>query len=155
MADAEVRLDDAKARKFLKGLSKKAKQFSDKDRAVVGFLSSVVFRDIMTHFENEQGPDGRWQPWSPSYREFMSRIGKGGNKILQDRGRLRGNFKPTSVRDTRQGLLWFNNAKTSKGFPYAGAHNAGGPKLPQRQFMWISNKALDKIEKQMVRFLEK
>jgi hypothetical protein len=67
---------------------------------------------------------------------------------------LRQSFIPTNVRAVSDGILWFNNAKTKNNFPYAFAHNTGGPKLPKRDFMWISNGALADIEQQVIKFLE-
>ena len=109
----------------------------------------------MDHFKQEQGT-GRvpWVKWSKSHRKAMERIGKGGNKILQDTGRLRGSFLPTQRRMSAEGILWFNPAKTKKGFPYAAAHQEGGEKLPARPFMWISDKTLDNIGAQTLKFLE-
>jgi hypothetical protein len=51
-------------------------------------------------------------------------------------------------------IIWYNEEKTSKGFPYAEAHNEGGGKLPQRQFMWISDRALDDMIDGLLRFWE-
>lgn len=47
----------------------------------------------------------------------MKELGKGGNKILQDSGRLRNSFKPQNYRSVSEGILWFNNAQTKSGFP--------------------------------------
>lgn len=113
-------------------------------------VSAVVYRDIIEHFEKEQGPKKRWKEWSDAYTKHMTRRKKGANFILQDTGRLRNNFKKTSVRKTQGGLMWFNDARTKKGFPYAAAHNYGlpneqGNKLPERRFMWLSDKAHEEI----------
>ena len=108
-------------------------------------VSSKVYADIMDHFAKEQGPGGKWQPWSAAYAEHLAKSGKGGNMILQDSGRLRQSFAPTSWVGNDDGILFFNNAKTKGGFPYAKAHNEGGPRLPQRQFMWLSERGLDGI----------
>lgn len=107
-------------------------------------ISSVVFRDVMDHFDKERGPSGGWQAWSKSYREHMSKIGKGGNRILQDTGRLRQSFTPDNFRAQSDGILFYNNAKVN-GFPYGLAHDQGGKKLPQRKFMWLSDKGMNSV----------
>lgn len=151
---AEFILDSDEAQKFLKDLSGRVDAITNHDKKVIGLLSSIVYRDIIDHFSQESGSDGPWKPWSDRYAAFMASIGKSGNKILQDTGRLRQAFQPSNVRSTSDGLLWFNPAKTSSGFPYAAAHDEGGGRLPQRQFMWLSKGALSEIESQIVKFLE-
>lgn len=141
----EVAIHDEKAQKFLAKALEKCKQVGDGGKGFGMALSAVVFRDIMNHFEAEEGPDGNWKPWSDFYEDHMQRSGKGGNKILQDSGRLRQAFLPSNYRATGDGILWYNPAKTKKGFPYAQAHDEGGDKLPARTFMWLSEDASEKI----------
>ncbi len=124
------------------------------DPTFMGIVSTVVFRDIIDHFRNEAGPEAPWQEWSSAYRKHMERIGKGGNLILQDTGRLRDSFIPQQMNKiTSDGIVFYNNAVTSGGFPYAFAHNEGGEKLPKREFMWLSNNALSDIASQVARWL--
>lgn len=151
--DAQIVFDDAEAQEFIGGIIDKHKKISERHEEVVALMSAIVFRDIIQHFEKEEGPDGRWKAWSQNYRKFMASVGKTNNKILQDSGRLRGSFQPSNVRKVSDGILWFNNAKTGSGFPYAHAHNEGGPRLPQRKFMWISDQAMSDIETQILRYL--
>jgi len=68
-------------------------------------------------------------------------MGKGLNKKLQDTGNLRQRFTPSSFRATATDIVWFNNAKTAKGFPYAAHHD----KPDQRPFMWLSDDALERV----------
>lgn len=151
---ADIVLDNAEAKALLQDLSRRVDMITDHDKKVIGLLSAIVYRDVIDHFTQQQGADGPWKPWSSPYAKFMASIGKGGNGILMDTGRLRNAFKPTNVRSTSEGILWFNDAKTSKGFPYAFAHDEGGPRLPQRQFFWLSDGAMSDIEEAIVRFLE-
>jgi phage gpG-like protein len=154
MADTLIaEFDDKEVQEFLRSVDKNLKEIKDGKRKYTGLLSAIVYEDVMGHFENETGSSGPWKKWSKIYRERMQEIGKGGNKILQDSGRLRNNFKPTKVKKTKEGFLWFNDAKTKSGFPYAAAHDNGGSKLPKRDFMWLSSKAMDKIEIQTLQFM--
>ena len=151
---ATIELDDKEAQAFLRGLANRVDAITAHDQKVIGILSSIVYRDVIDHFTQEQGSEGKWKSWSKKYADFMESIGKGGNGILKDTGRLRNAFQPTSVRSTSEGILWFNNAQTAKGFPYAAAHNEGGDQLPQRDFMWLSAQAMESIESAMVKFIE-
>jgi len=148
----EIVFNDKKARAFIKQISKNVKTITALEKAWVKTISPRVFRDVMDHFSKQSGENRRWKPWSKNYQKHMQKIGKGGNKILQDSGRLRQSFKPTNVRKQRQGLVWFNNAKTKTGFPYAAAHDLGGSTLPQREFMWLSDKAFQDVSKITAKF---
>lgn len=149
----QVAIHDEKAQKFLAKAIKKVQEAKDGGRAFGMLLSAIIFKDVIDHFEKEEGPQGGWQEWSSMYRDHMQKIGKGGNKILQDSGHLRQAFTPTSYRKVGEGILWFNPAKTKSGFPYAYAHNEGGKKLPARTFMWISDEATEKVSEVALNFV--
>lgn len=146
MADVRIEFNSKAAQKWLKGLSDKAQNVRMSRKDYVDSISSFVFQDYIDHFDKERGPEGEWKPWSAAYTRHMRKIGKGGNRILQDTGRLRQSFVPSNYRTGRGRVEWFNPAKTKGGFPYAAAHNEGGPQLPRREFMWLSDKALKQIE---------
>lgn len=139
----DVALQDEKAQKFLAQAIEKCKQVADGGKAFGMALSAIIFRDVMGHFEREEGPDGKWEPWSDMYDDHMQRSGKGGNKLLQDSGHLRNAFLPTNYRSASDGIVWFNPAKTKKGFPYAYHHDEGADKT--RSFMWLSDEGSEKI----------
>jgi phage gpG-like protein len=141
----EVKWKDKKARDFFRDLSRNVKQVTDMQKPYVNAVSVIVFQDIMDHFEKEKGPTGKWKSWSSIYASRMAKVGKGGNKILQDTGRLRNSFLPTNWRVKSDGIEWYNPATTNNGFPYAKAHDEGSGSLPARTFMWLSDKSMDKI----------
>jgi len=157
--DTEATFKDKEWKKVREALGKKLKSLntvkkSKEKKTLSAIISIPVFKDIIRHFEKEAGPKGKWKSWSTSYSDHMKKIGKGGNKILQDSGRLRQSFLKTKSnknvsgsRSVKKGILYFNNAKTAGGFAYAAAHNKGGKRLPQRKFMWLSTKALRNISK--------
>lgn len=142
MADEAVVFEDKIVRNFLKDISRNMKS-PEKVEQIVAAFSAIVFKDVMSHFKDEKGPDGSWKAWSRSYQRHMEKIGRSNNKILQFSGRLRQNFKPEKRRIKKDQWAWFNDAKTKGGFPYAWAHNEGTGKLPRRRYMWLSSKALD------------
>jgi len=144
---------DKEVQDFLSGLQKNLKGIKDGTKKYAGLLSVIVFRDVTDHFEGQQGSEGAWAKWSESYRKHMASIGRDGNKILQFSGRLRQNFKPTDYKTQTDGILWFNDAQTKSGFPYAAAHDNGGEKLPKRDFMWLSDKAMDNVGEQTLQFM--
>jgi len=149
----EVTFENKEVLDFLKNIDKKLKNIEDGERKYTTLLSSIVYKDINEHFEKEEGSDGKWEQWSLYYAMKMQKLGKSGNKILQDTGRLRNSFKPMNVKRTNEGFLWFNNAKTKSGFPYAFAHNEGGGNLPRRDFMWLSNEAQEMVSVETLQFM--
>ncbi len=154
MAEVSVaRFQDEEVRKFLRDLDKRTKDIEGGRGKVARMLGAIVYRDIIDHFEKEEGPDGDWAPWSDKYARFMERIGKSGNFILRDTGKMYntmtpiktgGNFKKTSA-----GFLWFNP------LPYSGAHEYGSKakNIPSRSFMWLSDLAMREIEDQTLKFM--
>ena len=152
-------INDILVRKVLKKMSDNHAKIIKRENDYIKALTAVVIKDVFKHFEDEEGgPGKKWDDWSPEYHWQMVIQNKGGNKILQDNGRLKNSFKPTNVRKVRQGILWFNNATTSEGFPYAWAHDndeEARSTLPHRQFMWMSDKASKTISQISARFLLK
>lgn len=171
MANAEFIFESKRWQTLLKSIEKKWDDIKNR-RTFGAIISTVVYKNIIEHFEEEMGPDGKWTPWSASYiaaiqgrvafRYFKGRIiplgphqmeeygikparrGKMG-KILQDTGRLRQSISPSKWRPNPEGIVFYNNAKTKSGFPYAQAHDDGGPNLPQRKFMYLSKKGMVKL----------
>ena len=155
MAKADISFNSKKAEKFFKTLFDNSVDIKDSKKAYVSTISARVFKDIIEHFKKEQGPDAKWDAWSDLYAKRMSKIGKGGNNLLQDSGALRGSFRPSNYRAASNGIEWFNPAKTKGGFAYAAHHDEGRSsyKGNPRSFMWLSDKALDDISKITLGFL--
>ncbi len=149
----DLQLDDEAVKRFLNTLQTKHDQIKGRAAAYIDSVSVFVFQDVMDHFKNESGSEGQWKSWSKIYADHMQKIGKSGNKILQDSGRLRQTFHPGMYRGMPAGIQWYNPAKTDSGFPYAYAHDEGGPKLPKRDFMWLSESILEKISEATLAFL--
>jgi len=153
MTDVEIEFDSEAAEKWLDNIIHNTESAKRANKAYADALSIFVYRDVLEHFERETAPEGPWAAWSKAYDRHMKKIGKGSNKILQDSGRLRNTFTPDSRDEKKGGIVWYNNAKTASGFPYAAAHNEGGPTLPKREFMWLSDSALDKMAEASLTFI--
>lgn len=144
-------------KKLLSSLIKNSQEIEKRNKKYLKLMSTLAFRDFVLHFRNEEGPKEPWDDWSQVYADQMAakKPSKAGNKILQDTGNLRQNLIPTNVVGTRKGILFFNPAKTKDGFPYAKAHDEGGPQLPKRKFMWLSKSAIQDMSKQTLKFMTK
>jgi phage gpG-like protein len=152
-ADGYALFEGKEAEEFLDHLREKYQTISRGSKALAGILATPVFRDVVKHFEEERGPEGGWPEWSSVYAEHMDKIGKGGNKILQDTGRLRQSYMISNYRASSEGVVFYNPAKTKGGFPYAQAHDEGGGKLPQRKFMWLSDVAMESVAEQTLQWM--
>ncbi len=150
---SEAIFEDKQLKKFFSNLDKNLEKVKDGKKQFAGLMSSIVYADVMDHFEKEQGQKSPWASWSKSYTDYMEKIGRSGNGKLKFTGHLRQNFKPTDFRSVKNGITWFNNAQTKKGFPYAFAHDEGGSQLPQREFMWLSDSAAEKMAEQTLAFI--
>ena len=157
MADVSINFKDKAAKKFFKRILKQSVLVEKKSRIYVNaVVSKHVIKDVTDHFENQEGGPGKlWPEWSDTYLDHMRKIGKQGNNILTDSARLRNSFGPRKYRISSDSITFFNPARTASGFPYAAAHDEGGRKLPQRRFMWLSNKANKKIGQDTLKFLLK
>lgn len=149
----EVVFDDEKVNKFLQDLGLGISAVTNKQRQWLNLMSAIIFKDVQGHFKKEEGPEDAWKEWSNSYQKHMESIGRGNNLKLQFSGKLRNNFLPTNYKTQKDGVLWYNNAKTSNGYAYAWGHNEGDGKLPQREFMWASDEAIDAMSEQTLQFI--
>lgn len=144
---SEAVIDAKEVDEFIRRLQEKLSKIKNADRELAGLISVGVFRDIVRHFEKEEGPEGEWTPWSDAYAAHMKRIGKGGNKILQDTGRLRQSLIQGTRAGVESGYLFINPAKTPSGFPYAAYHDQ------KREFMWLSENARENLAGQVIDWL--
>jgi phage gpG-like protein len=137
---AEITLESKQWEKFLKSVEKKWKDIA-KRKEFSNIITIPVFKDLVKHFEEEEGPSGKWKPWSNTYLEHLQRIGRQGNQILQFSGKLRQSITPTKgkVRTNSSGVVFYSNV------PYAKAHDEGEGRMPERKFMYISNKGLKNV----------
>jgi phage gpG-like protein len=102
-------------------------------------LGVVAQKDIIDHFRNEQGPDGRWKALKPSTLAQRTKKGSKFGKILSDTGRLRDiSFEATNDKVT---------VGTSVDY---GVYHQKGIGVPQREWAYIS----DRGEKQIVATIE-
>lgn len=177
----EVEFQDEEIKDFLREMSRKMNQVKYGQSQYVALISAIVYRDVMEHFAEEMGPEGKWENWSKSYLQAIAglvyfRMVNGRPKAfstenmksppkpprkpglkLQATGRLRNSFKPRNVRTGGEGILWFNNAKTADGVSYAAVHNYGAElpfgEIPARPYMWLSNKGFEDILTETLQFM--
>jgi phage gpG-like protein len=155
MASFELKLDTSKWNEVMARLGDKSNW-----RSILRRVASVVaFKDVIAHFKDEKGPDGAWAEWSPSYKRQRERIAdrlatpsarrrasRAGvkpvafSKKLVLTGTLRQSFMTPFDRPSGNEVSVLVNHT-----PYARRHDLGGGNVPQRQFMWLSNNALDLI----------
>lgn len=92
--------------------------------------NTVGFADIIDHFSSETSPQGPWKE--------LKRPRSG--KILQLTGRLRGSVLPGAGGTEVMGQ---NAVRMFSNVEYSRTHDEGDESrnIPQREFMWLSDKA--------------
>lgn len=125
--------------------------------SVVAYLqaaaNTVGFKNIISHFEREEGPGEKWQKRAPSTQAMyeaiqagMRKVPKGGrraaynptNKVLQLTGRTKNSLLPNRAKAHREGQL---GVKLVAATEYSGYLDEGTKRMPARSFMWFSNDA--------------
>lgn len=143
----EVTFDSKEVQTLLRQIIKRVNDIDKRSKSYTDSLSKVVLEDIKDHFDRQQGPEGKWAPWSVQYRKLMQRRGKATNLVLQDSGRLKAGFTKDRIQVSKAGIIWFNPVR------YANVHNEGGRRLPRRPFAWLRDKAVSKIADETIKFI--
>ena len=138
----QLKIEDSRWKGFISGLSK---GLGDVNTLFKKAFLIVWPRESADHFDQELGFDGPWAQWSPSYAQFMERIGKGGNKLLQDTGRLRTQTVQNPILTSLP-----NGLKVESETPYSGFLDEGTSKMPARPFMWLGDESQDRLAKILV-----
>lgn len=128
---------------------KKMRRNASNPRPLMGKVSIFMFKDVFDHFIKEMGPNRAWEALS-SVTIKKRRKGKRGGKIriLRDKGPLINSIKPGN---TKTAAIVATKKK------YARIHNEGGiagngVRIPQRKFMWASEKLLKRLIKSVGQF---
>lgn len=154
MAEATLTFDDLEVRRFIEALINSMRDVSAELKTAA---DQAGFPDIISHFRDERGPDGAWQPRSQMTNMIYDLISAGkrkapkgiaagafssSNKLLQLTGSLRQSVLPARKRDNLSVMLVANKE-------YARIHDKGGQTrfgmIPARPFMWLSDNAMEKM----------
>ena len=135
MDGARIEFDDYGLRRSLDYTTRAWNAIKRKDRAFIKILWTHAFKDVMDHFDKEEGPDSKWKP--------IKRKGK----ILQDTGMMRQSFRPYPYRTTSNEVIFYDFQ------PYSKMQDEGTKNIPSRKFMWMSSKAMDLLSKDIVTYL--
>lgn len=136
----QIVLQDEEWKRFFNRLENKARDFS---KILLAAVNIFGFKDIIDHFDKESGPSGAWPPRKAiTDRAYDIMGGKysSGNKLLQLSGDLRKEFLPNLGNVRRIDRLSVEMYSTKV---YAHRHDMGTGGMPQREFLWLSDKAKD------------
>ncbi|MFA5380042.1 MAG: phage virion morphogenesis protein [Dehalococcoidia bacterium] len=126
-------------------------------KVLMDSLGGMGAKNVIQHFDAEEGPLGSWAPLKHPRK-------RGGSGILKDTGRLRAATRFRTVGRTEAHV--FNGVK------YAAAHNFGATikkgsmsrmgghgyityDIPRRKFMWIDERMRGTMRKSMIRWILK
>lgn len=138
MKSFTISVDDEKARALITGISQRAANPLEANK----IIASKMREDVLDHFRSEKGQDGPWKSLKPKTIEWKSKHGY--SRKLQNTGTLRGRNMPEAGNDY---------AKVWNDLSYAGVHQFGTDKVPQRSFLWLSKSMLGRITKLMANYI--
>lgn len=132
--------------KFLRDLKANA---SNSYKWLMAGANTYGFRNVIEHFSKEEGPSGKWTKRSSRTQEMYKRLSRTNsrynpnNKLLQ----LTGNLRKSLLSGGSQNLKRYGNNAVMMftNIEYAGKHNYGKGRIPQREFMWLSDKTQSDI----------
>jgi len=152
--------------KWIKRLKSTDKRVNTHGPAMVS-ISAKGYKDVINHFRTETGPGGvRWKGLEHPRQ-------RGGSKVLQDTGRLRGSIYNGASKDTAFIVAPVKYAAIHNNGGYVPARKAGPGKyltfkvggqwvkvkeakgfvMPQRKFLWISKKARQSMAVTLGRYI--
>lgn len=105
----------------------------------------LVKRSVSDSFGKEQSPDGtKWASWTKKYKDRMEKLGKGGNKILNDHGShgLVGSIKYVAFRD--RVIVGSNLAYARRHQLGDESWKQGGKGIPPRPYIGVTDE--DRME---------
>jgi len=120
------------ARTYFKKMQEKTRN----PKTYLDKIGAIGFKNVIKHFREEMGPDGRWEPIiQDTGRTKRARKSKKNPKILQDTGLLRAS---TRWKVDGNDAIVYNRTK------YADYHEQQHKKysLPKRSFMWMDRAAI-------------
>ena len=150
-APIKITVDD---KAFKDQFSKLINRTQNKEGFFRNWVIPIMYKDFADHFSKESGPNGSWQPLKKS--TMFSRKGNvtkyhpenKAQKILQDSGLMRMSVTVPGAADNVMNVgPGFALVGTNK--RQAATHQFGRGAIPQRQFLWMSKDALDRILKQL------
>lgn len=110
----KVECNNEEIMKSLLQLSNRVKNL----KPIMRSITRVMLTDIDENFETEgKNAGGQWAQWSKSWAQERAKRGRGGGKILNLEGDLRGSFSREATA---------NSALVGTNKEYAAIHNFGG-----------------------------
>jgi phage gpG-like protein len=111
------------------------------------YIASRAYKECMTHFQDQQGPEGAWKDLAESTKAARRQGKRKGHgvKILQDTGRLKGSILFRGYPDK---AIVFTNVQ------YGITHQDGTNNIPQRKFLWVDNPFLKEMADKYAKFVK-
>ena len=111
---------------------------------VMDRAATLMQKDVFDHFKDEKGSSGGWAPLKAATIKWKAK--QGWSNPLRNTGRLRQSNYPSGGKDY---------AQIRNDTEYAGTHQFGTKTVPQREFLWVSPAALDRIGEMVLDYAAK
>lgn len=147
--EAELTIDKKAWEDMLAEISSRGQDVSPILESAVG---TIGYKNIIKHFDDESGPDGKWPRRAPSTVDRYRRIALGlepvpagyrqadflSEKVLHLTYKLRKSIMPTNQRRVDKRAVMIFSPQ-----PYSGQHDRGENGMPKREFMWFDEDTLN------------
>ena len=134
MASVSITIDDKELQEKLKTIVTNLKNKTPFHKKALIFMR----QDVLKHFEEKKGSKSKWPEVSKKYALIKSGQGKDPSNLLQFSGRLRQSI-------SELGKATEDEASVGTNIIYGATHQFGRGNIPQREFLWLSSDAKDKI----------
>jgi phage gpG-like protein len=124
---------DAEFKRYVKGVSDRARN----PARAMKVISLAMQRDVLKHFADESGEDGRWTDLTPATWAWKLKHGK--TMMLQNTGHLRSSNITVSGKT-------FASVVNNSGYGRSQNDGNSSRNLPARPFMWLSDDTIEHIK---------
>ena len=152
-----VVLDDKQWKKFFGRLRRDLKDPLPKLKTLA---ATQGFANIIAHFRDERGYEGKWQQRKWTTQAAYAKLNKKNkrynpnNKLLVLTGDLRKDFR-IAKRQKRGHIISNHGVELYTEIPYAGTHNYGHGDIPKREFMYLDGDTQQKLADSLIKWLNR
>lgn len=142
MIDVDARIDSEQVQRALGRMARFGRDLSP----VLREVRRPFVRDQVEHRQQQEGPDGKWPARSPFTIARAKARSRAGGRKRGARGRTLGKLPLAfKVEVSRRRLAIVSRVRWS-GVHQEGAGRVGrAPRIPQRQFFWLSRKLMTEV----------
>lgn len=159
MADEiTIEFKDEEVQKLLNKLIKRLSKPQKLIRQMERYVHAITLKMFHGRRADTMGVRGvNWEKLTPSTKKQKAALAKRGMAVEINRPLVRTGKMRDSIGVIKKGLKGFvygTEVRSNSGFPYPGAHQAGGGNLPQRKFIFLNRNDLRQLVRMSIDFIK-